>query len=1471
MAIDGGPVIASSNRWLAILPYMAILHEEDHHRWGAIMPWEFPQKASKEVEEAFLLKEFDEGECRKQGFAFLKQVWLSIAINNFENRMPFIVNGWFEQKGQEYLDDPSFEVHLLNEDARAHTFFEQAEIKLYGSVFLDTAVKCIQNEIRRKSANPPAVVPAAASSSSEESTSVDDSKTDKDASPVTTNLPPLQPAKNTKPTPTTTTVLKPTANVFSSSNTPVQATAEIFQPSFNPRSFSDEVDTSHQRGQHNRKRGSNGKRSSFTDRAGYRPAQGFNDARQSFGKMAQGYPPPQAQSLPAAMAQMPQFATRGPNSFSLPPPSPQCPLPFSPRSAPPPPLGYPSAPPPPGFEKQQPRHFPVNSHPAFGHGPPPPQTFGNPLLSERNTNHGDARYYLGQPDRSMYDQESEHGRKRRDSAASHGGRPGNHNGNGRGRGRGGRNRNSIDEEYHTGHHNLSGGHSDRTGFTGTQEDRQFHAGQRTFDDRGSWRQKQNENIAPGSHHFDPFPHGPPQILHNPRRASQTQQIPAAGMQQPSHMALPFPKVEHRLAPGNTSSGKASGFDIDPCVKPLEEYGCSRTSIGDKCTYANKVIAFAVPADIPDHAIRQCFEQFGPVKHIAEVRNALTDGGEGDPHRFIAFHTADPARACVKQRNVVIYGKQITVEVAKEFWDTKHFMFEARTAKGMLFKDSQNIAPPWMHYIHNSALGAAVPPPVASTTRPYEQLPRDLEAVVPVVGLDSMISDTAPTTSGPATPEGKLKRCGKKNKKAIRKEPVNRTPKGIAQQTRPCLTPIPDDASSVTTVDTKHTTPVKRNKSLQTKPAEHVAASSEAASNDSSVVMEPQVSVSKSLPSIESSNTASLAKDQPKTCTDAIVKEDDAEIKCEEEPVDDSFHSASATPTEECDMTDEFATTPRATLGKPVVQSAAVDTAIPGVSEPSASTDTKSEVVEDPVQKDNKKVLLPALPKSKSKVSIALPEIDTSQTPSTAPEEISAASDIDPQRTVSGSSDVATGFVTAPNTPGSPVIGQKGIPEIQSKKEIRAQEDNKAKGPAQTESFSLFGKVKKGKKSKSSKNNSRQTSRQDSPILPVPEDLPTRKGKNTAVTKAITQQPEPAENPVEPFVPKQQEVSAVQPIEVNDTTDTTQPGVLDQTQSAEEVLNIAAKDTVLAAGKSAPSTAPSPSRGSILRRLTGMFSGSSDPRPVVVGSAEVSSPETKTKPATEESSSTTDKAEDLAKFHETGPPDTAEATAAAEASSSNKNKKKKKSKKKPATGESSSDIPIVNTNQPKAVVLEMSHLAPSNEISTPLYEFHGTDTKGSASDSSAAVSKQDSDQSPPVKAPPIRRVHPRFKRKKSSDSSDSRAENIPDTGLVRQPNVSTRDETSTAEQNNVCNIITLTEGHLLQVLNIVESNNEQGQSPKMYVVFVKPDPVEESRRRIDKLDKREKEIKQQKQEMGRIVGEVHGDGDDEVEKAAESTK
>lgn len=267
---------------------------------------------------------------------------------------------------------------------------------------------------------------------------------------------------------------------------------------------------------------------------------------------------------------------------------------------------------------------------------------------------------------------------------------------------------------------------------------------------------------------------------------------------------------------------------------------------------------------------------------------------------------------------------------------------------------------------------------------------------------------------------------------------------------------------------------------------------------------------------------------------------------------------------------------------------------------------------------------------------------------------------------------------------------------------------------------------------------------------------------------------------------------------------------------------------------------------------------------------------------QDSSSTTDKAED----HETEPPKSTEGAAAAEASSSKKNKKKKKSKKKPATGESSSDTQIANTNRPKAVVLEMSHLAPSNEVSTPLYEFHGTDTKGSASDSSAAVSKKNSDSSPPAKvksprrlvsdshlvqAPPIRRVHPRFKRKKSSDSSDSRAESIPDTGLVRQPNVSTRDEAPTAEQNNVCNIITLTEGQLLQVFNIVESNGEQGQTQKLFVMFVKPDPVEEARRRMDGLDKREKEIKQQKQEMGRIVGEVHGNGDDQVDRVAVSTK
>ena len=72
MAVDHCPldcVIASSNRFTDLEPYCIAIWKADQQTWASILPWEFPQNASREDEEAYVRKYFSEREIHMQGGA----------------------------------------------------------------------------------------------------------------------------------------------------------------------------------------------------------------------------------------------------------------------------------------------------------------------------------------------------------------------------------------------------------------------------------------------------------------------------------------------------------------------------------------------------------------------------------------------------------------------------------------------------------------------------------------------------------------------------------------------------------------------------------------------------------------------------------------------------------------------------------------------------------------------------------------------------------------------------------------------------------------------------------------------------------------------------------------------------------------------------------------------------------------------------------------------------------------------------------------------------------------------------------------------------------------------------------------------------------------------------------------------------------------------------------------------------------
>ncbi|KAM0706837.1 hypothetical protein Q7P35_006167 [Cladosporium inversicolor] len=156
-------IVASSNRFNDLLPFCNILYYAEPQKWGCILPWDFPQGASKEAEEEFLRKHFSETEIHMQGgaqgegagFRFLKQAWYSIAMWNYEHRIPSIATWWLEsEENSSILKDPTMRDALCNEEVKPETCFNLRDIQMYGTPLLECVIKHIQERVKTKQAPP---------------------------------------------------------------------------------------------------------------------------------------------------------------------------------------------------------------------------------------------------------------------------------------------------------------------------------------------------------------------------------------------------------------------------------------------------------------------------------------------------------------------------------------------------------------------------------------------------------------------------------------------------------------------------------------------------------------------------------------------------------------------------------------------------------------------------------------------------------------------------------------------------------------------------------------------------------------------------------------------------------------------------------------------------------------------------------------------------------------------------------------------------------------------------------------------------------------------------------------------------------------------------------------------------------------------------------------------------------------------
>ena len=144
-------IIASSNRYADLRPFCDSTYDSNKSKWGSILPWEFPQNATREVEEAFLRRFFTDVEIHMQGgahgagsgYRFLKQAWYSIALRNLYHGIPAIADKWMGENVA-LLEDPTMRGHLCEPEVTPETFFRSHEIQFHTRELLKFVVLVIQ-------------------------------------------------------------------------------------------------------------------------------------------------------------------------------------------------------------------------------------------------------------------------------------------------------------------------------------------------------------------------------------------------------------------------------------------------------------------------------------------------------------------------------------------------------------------------------------------------------------------------------------------------------------------------------------------------------------------------------------------------------------------------------------------------------------------------------------------------------------------------------------------------------------------------------------------------------------------------------------------------------------------------------------------------------------------------------------------------------------------------------------------------------------------------------------------------------------------------------------------------------------------------------------------------------------------------------------------------------------------------------
>ncbi|KAK3661062.1 hypothetical protein LTR22_007688 [Elasticomyces elasticus] len=796
------PVIVSGDRYADLAPYCGRIYALDNKKWRDVLPWEFPQRASKEQEEAFLLTYFSIRETQIQSFKFLKQAWYCIAMWNAQVKVPQVAEKWMTDTGI-MPTDPEMARFVTAKAAKLETFFSPDEIAQYGEKLLRVVMQHLQwlvNSATRHDSG------AEAAGAQQASVTAGDSATDSLQVPAQSDVtksavvPKVGLALSEHRVSGEQTAQEPVKRPRAGSSVdytnyappPLQNRKRMnsnAKPSHNARTATAQqleqqrgganFGSSYQQSPHfNIPAPTIGNDRSFSNNM--QPHQPFFQQRTASDAMPQYIQSPSAfqqQMAPVKLPSAEQYQgppqPPGPYGQGMPQHSGPSGMPYEERH-------FQQVPP--GFA---PSHYHQHQHPQYQPQQQPVYYSNSQLNNHSNGNNGERQYDNGMQGGEDYGKQY-YNRHESTSHPSRGGaRPRGNSMSGKGKGSRG-SRNSFNNGPRP---DFNGGRRPSIDQNTSQRpDAVYYQNRRNSTFGGNWRKsgdqpqyQHNENVQPGRAFSGPdtldqsaSTPGLEQIYHPaamPNAAQEGGQSFPRDLRRPSiasgsdsrHITQHSKSEARQHLPSEVSAfqKKLIYDEMQACPEKM----ITETSIGVDCDHVRKLVIFTVPFQVTEKQVGIFFERCGPVMSVKEHHLHVHDTARAVWIVFGDHVAASKALSMVDQKCLGDFP--LKIKVPKEYWDITHGKFPGEGHPqytgytGNPRSAHQHQAP------HTNKTSMQVPP---SVPEHHEQqplggnTPTKKTAPDPTLHKELLSGSTTPTPSSGGTPK-KAKNKSKSKKKS----------------------------------------------------------------------------------------------------------------------------------------------------------------------------------------------------------------------------------------------------------------------------------------------------------------------------------------------------------------------------------------------------------------------------------------------------------------------------------------------------------------------------------------------------------------------------------------------------------------------------------------------------------------------------------------------------------------------------------